>query len=317
MKNIKLIVAKFFSSLLVLLLLLGVGYYYHDYIGSFMRDLSKQYLPCKQPITYSLGDIDPRFNMTKEKLITHIKQVEAIWESPINKELFKYSDTGDLKINLIYDYRQKATDDLKKIGVVISDDRAGYDILKAKYDLLITAYNKQKAHLDSLIANYNVAKIALEKDINFWNKKGGAPKTEYDILEQRRIDLNNQVDVINQEQDLLNNSVNTINSTRIILNKLISELNLQVNTYNTVGVSTSEEFDQGRYTSDASGTKIDIFQFSDENKLTRVLAHEFGHALGLEHINNPKAIMYYLNEGINEILTIDDITTLKNKCGIK
>jgi predicted Zn-dependent protease len=49
----------------------------------------------------------------------------------------------------------------------------------------------------------------------------------------------------------------------------------------------------------------------------RVLAHELGHALGIGHLDNPKAIMYYLNEGINEKLTADDLMALKKVCEIK
>ncbi|MEK7072560.1 MAG: matrixin family metalloprotease [Patescibacteria group bacterium] len=317
MKTIKSLIIKSLNSLIVILLILGVGYYYRDDLSRFIRILSNRYLPCEQPIKYSLADIDPRFNISQEKLLADIKKAETIWESPINKQLFEYSPTGDLKISLIYDYRQKATDDLKKIGLTLGDDKASYDVLKAKYDSLIASYNKQKDLIDALVARYNVAKNALEKDINYWNKRGGASQAEYNALEQRRTDLNNQVAVINQEKDSLNSLVETINSTKIILNKLIAELNLQVDTYNTVGVSTGKEFDEGQYVSNASGTSIDIFQFGTESQLVRVLAHELGHAIGLAHINNPKAIMYYLNEGVNEKLTADDLLALKNKCGIK
>ena len=38
---------------------------------------------------------------------------------------------------------------------------------------------------------------------------------------------------------------------------------------------------------------ITIFQFSGHNMLVRTLAHEFGHAQGLEHSKNPGSIMYY------------------------
>ncbi|MDP2741648.1 MAG: M57 family metalloprotease, partial [bacterium] len=160
-------------------------------------------------------------------------------------------------------------------------------------------------------------KSALEKDIDYWNSRGGAPKAEYKILEQRRVDLNNQVIVINKAENSLNELVDTINSTEIVLNKLIATLNLQVNTYNTAVSSTGKEFNEGEYVRDANGTVFNIFQFNDTNQLVRVLAHELGHALGLEHIDNPKAIMYYLNEGMNQKLTADDSIALKEMCGIE
>ncbi len=308
---------KFFAGITAILLLLGLGYYYRDDAGRFLRGLLNRLQPCQRPILYSIANLDPRFGLTKTELLNDIGLAEKIWESPINKQLFEYSPSGDLKINFIYDYRQKATDALRKIGLVINDDQSTYNALKAKYDLLVASYNQEKAQLVTLTTTYNADKSAYEQAVNYWNGQGGAPKAEYNALEQKRIDLNNQVAVINQVESSLNASVDTINSAGIILNKLIATLNLQVSTYNTVGASTGKEFNEGEYVSDASGTAINIFQFNDTNQLVRVLAHELGHALGLGHLNNPKAIMYYLNEGMNEKLTADDLAALKKACGIR
>lgn len=232
--------------------------------------------------------------------------------------MFEYSATGDLKISFIYDYRQKATDALRKIGIVISDDRSTYELLKAKYNSLVVSYNSDKVRLDALIAAYGIDKIAYEKDVNYWNSHGRMTKAEYNSLEQRRVDLSDQVTAINQTRDSLNGLVDTINSAEIVLNKLAVALNLKVNMYNTVGSSAGKQFNEGEFVSDASGTAINIYQFNDTNQLVRVLTHELGYALGLGHLNNLKAVMYYLNEeGMNEKLTTDDLTALKKVCGIK
>ncbi|MCX6779287.1 MAG: matrixin family metalloprotease [Candidatus Magasanikbacteria bacterium] len=122
---------------------------------------------------------------------------------------------------------------------------------------------------------------------------------------------------INQMQDSLNILVDDINAAVKVLNQLAYELNITVDKYNTIGISRGTEFQEGEYKSDLKGTEINIYQFDNKNSLVRVLAHEMGHALGLDHSEDPKAIMYRLNEGRNEKLTDSDVAALKKLCKIK
>jgi len=45
-----------------------------------------------------------------------------------------------------------------------------------------------------------------------------------------------------------------------------------------------------------------------------LLAHELGHALRLNHSNDPNAVMYRLNQSDAAELTTDDIVALKARC---
>ena len=270
--------------------------------------------PCSKPLTYSIGSFDPRFGITKEDFIKDIVKAESIWEKASGKNLFEYSDAGTLKVNLVYDYRQQATDQLKKVGVSITSDKSVYDSLKIKYDSEKQDYTNQKSILDQKIADYTTQKTEYEKQVAYWNSQGGAPKAEYQTLQNQKDYLNQQMLILNQDTADLNALSEELNNTTNALNAVAKKLNIKVTDYNTIGSSTGEEFKEGEYVSDKDGVRINVYQFDTNDKLVRLLEHELGHAIGLNHVEDPQAIMYRLNSSTNQTPTADDIAELKRVC---
>ncbi|MFA4975085.1 MAG: matrixin family metalloprotease [Candidatus Paceibacterota bacterium] len=281
-------------------------------------DLQNKYFPCSKPITYSLGSFDEKFGISKEEFLKVVNTAEIIWEKSIDKKLFIYESNGAgaLKINLIYDTRQEATQKLKDIGITVDDNRASFNSLKLKYDAMQSDYLKFKNAFESEIVLFKNRQKAYEEEVAYLNKNGGASKDIYNRLNKEKKYLDQKFLEINKLQAELNLKADDVNATVIVLNRLVSSLNIDVKKFNTIGDELGGEFEEGTYKENSTGKEIDIYQFNDEGKLARVLTHEFGHALGLQHIENPKAVMYRFNNGINETLMIEDILALKEYCDL-
>ncbi len=100
------------------------------------------------------------------------------------------------------------------------------------------------------------------------------------------------------------------------LNSVIKEEKEMVASYNNRFAKT-RKFNQGQFVKKGENETVLIYQFSNKNDLKTVLAHEFGHAMGLDHVKNPKSIMFEMMDQqniFNLSLTKEDISAIANRC---
>lgn len=273
------------------------------------------YSNCQKPITYSLATFDTEFGISKEDFLGAIEEAESIWENALGKELFTYKPSdGILKINLIYDYRQIATEELSNLDTTIVSTKTSYNNLKSQYLNLKSQYTKMLATYNSKLANFNEKSKEYQKNVNYWNSIGGAPRNEYEALQKEKLALQSEFEQLKSKETEINTLSAQINKLVINLNRIANDLNLNVAKYNTIGSARGESFKEGVYTSNGFDQQIDIYEFNNHDKLVRVLTHELGHALGLEHTDDKTAIMYSQNVGDTATLSKTDIEMLQKKC---
>jgi predicted Zn-dependent protease len=154
---------------------------------------------------------------------------------------------------------------------------------------------------------------AYEKKVTDWNKKRDNQEV-YDQLNVEKAEIEELLLQINAKRSEVNELASNVNQMVVQLNALAAELNLDIEEYNDVVKSADQEFEQGNYIFGPDSREINIYQFENRAKLVRVLAHELGHALGIDHLNNSEDIMYPYNISENRSITSADLYELSITC---
>lgn len=241
------------------------------------------YYPCEHPVTYHLGSIDPRFNLTESAAQQDIHQAINVW----GQQYFLEDPQAKLSVNFVYDQRSGLASQITNQENQISSDKATLEAQIKTFETKIVSYEQQVSDLNS--------------EIQSWNRKGGAPEEIYQQLTAKQKRLMDEQQVLLSEQAQLNQAAKKYNLQ-------ISQLNGTISTFNDLLGQKPEE---GLY--DGPNQEISVYFVNTQPELVHTLAHEFGHAIGLNHVNDKNAIMYsFTSESLSP--TAQDQAELVQAC---
>ncbi len=277
----------------------------------------QQVEPCGEPLTFQVGNIDDRFQISEEELAQMLQNISEIWSEAAGKTVMKFSDDGEILVNLVYDNQQQMTDSerqfrdrLRHEEHQISRLESEYERMNDRFDEKTSRYKNDSAELQQQIDEMN-------EWVNEQNSAGGFYEHELEKFKERKNEINEKTARLNNRAVSLKAEAGELNRFLDEINKKIKHKNNLVKEYNQT-FSGVQRFTQGTYEWRGDDRWINVFQFSDHRELKLVIAHEMGHAIGIDHVSNPESVMHHLmgNQiGPNLQLSDEDIAALNNICG--
>lgn len=239
-----------------------------------------------EPVTFAIGSIDPRFPLTEPNAERIAQQAAALWNTAAGTDLLRFDRRASLTISFVYDRRQWIVDRNKALQIALDRDENQLNALQ------------RELRLESRLIDQ--AEAAHASDVAFWNQMGGAPEPTYTELQT--------------DAAVLRERVSAYNARVRYEEQLVSKVNASVNQLNLFKGKSTE----GEYELRGQKESISIFSYSDDEQLRHVIAHELGHALGLDHFEESGSIMSAVREDDTTArsLTSRDLSELRSACGV-
>jgi hypothetical protein len=273
---------------------------------------------CDMPMSYRIDPPDPRFSFDSVAFRRGVFEAEAVWEKGIGKDLFVYDPTAPLVIRTEFDERQKMTHEAKVLEERISEYETEGAKLDREHAAAVARYEKESASFKDQADSFNRKLAKYNEDVKEWNESGQGTLEEYESLEKRREKLEKEERNLVEASEKIAELADIANSLVGKLNQKATEINRNIGIFRE-RYGEPKPFVQGLY--DPIIPSVTVFQFEDKDDLRLVLAHEFGHALGIEeHAESGSSLMHYLMGGQdleNPRLSAEDIAAYAEACPIR
>lgn len=262
---------------------------------------------CQLPLSYRLAAIDEAFGLSLHDAQQQIDAAAELWNQAAGRTLFVADATNGFPIRFIYDERQQRLleSSLLQRNLQRYDQRIAEQ--QQDFNARLTDFQQRQQHFSS-------QDQALAADIGRFNQRARQADSaiaaqlgrEQAELLSRQKEHALQAEQLEAEQQRLQ-------SQQQMLNDMINERN---NLLPTQPV-TSALAEVGLLEQRGAQRQMTIFAYKDRHSLQLTLLHEFGHALGIGHLDNPAAVMHAALTGQQDQLSADDLNAFRQICPTK